>query len=112
MAGFACRRAHRADLSHVGGYDGHEADRKCLPTLVEFLTRDVYEDGSSRALGTLKIQVQEGVLRAVLTDREEGLVAFVTLDGLVACLDTLEGVLAGDKADWRVDKYAQAKRKK
>lgn len=75
-----------------------------LPSLAEFLSETVWEDGTARQTGTLMVFVEEGRWKGWLHDRDQGCSAFLsntTLSNLLACLDT---ALAGDEVEWRPDR--------
>lgn len=76
-----------------------------LPDLAEFLFCPVWpEDGSKRETGTVMIFVDDGRLKAVLTDRAQSLVAFLSVDQPLLLLDELNAQLGSDRLDWRVKK--------
>jgi len=71
------------------------------PSLWLFLTAVTYPEGDRRQTGTVLIFLDAGRLKACLSDRECGEVAFVshaTPDGL---LEAVEAGLAGGGLDWR-----------
>jgi hypothetical protein len=84
-----------------------------FPVLWSFLTQKTWEDGSARLTSTLLIFEQDGILKAMLKDKDAGLclwVAGATFEGLY---DALEGALSDPRADWRQDRQEpgqQAKR--
>jgi len=74
------------------------------PILWSYLTQMKWEDGSPRQTSSLLIFADDGVLKAMLRDREVGLclwVAGATVQGL---WDALEGALTDPRADWRADR--------
>lgn len=74
---------------------------KSCPTLWEFLACGVFEDGSSRKLGTLTVFVDGDGVKGCLNDREQGLTAFASAASLDGLLAVLERGLAEDRLDWR-----------
>lgn len=77
-----------------------------MPALWAHISCGSYPDGSVRQRSTLSVFVGDYGLQACLNDRDNGLVAFVTGDSLVAILDALEASLASDSLDWRVSRQA------
>ena len=85
---------------HFEDSEGHEA----YPELAEFLYRaKVGKD--YRKPGSFRLFVDGGVLKCCFTAPSEGQVGFVTVSSLVDLLDTLNGLLAEDKVDWREDTW-------
>lgn len=82
------------------------ADQSRWPVLVEFLASSSWPDGLPRRPGTLLLFVDEGRLKACLSDRDQELVLFVTAYGLVEALDGAEQALQDPKADWRKSRNA------
>lgn len=71
------------------------------PGLFEFITADCYGPGEPRVPGTVLVFVDSGLLKACLSDRDQGLVAFVSGASLQALLRAIEDGLRGDNLDWR-----------
>lgn len=88
-----------------------EDDAKKCPELVEFLTLTRYMDGSPRAVGTVRLLVEGGRLKACFNDNDTGRYGFVALDALQGLPGALERVLAGNKVDWRRSKEQTGRRK-
>lgn len=84
---------------------------KKLPGLVEFLTLATYEDGSARVPGTLTIFADGCWVKACLSDRDQGLVAFASSDSFTGLLEALELGLQGDTLEWRPQQQKGGKRK-
>lgn len=78
-----------------------EKDREKFPALVEFLSLTKYSDGSSRQPGTVMLFVDAGRLKACLNCKDEGLVAFVTLEGIGDAMARLERAITDGRCDWR-----------
>jgi hypothetical protein len=72
-----------------------------FPALVEFLHCEAWPDGSRRQTGTLLVFVDEGRLKACLSDRDQALVGFVTGESLEGLIRAVEEGLQGDHVDWR-----------
>lgn len=71
------------------------------PTLAEFLESTTFGDGSPRIVPTLTLFLEQGVLKACLNDREEGMIAFISAGSLTGLLEALEEALILDTLDWR-----------
>lgn len=77
---------------------------KLYPSLVEFLCRQTWEDGTSRTTGTVMLMVEGGLWKAWVHDRDSAHGTFVssgTLSGLLKTID--KGVETG-QMDWREDR--------
>jgi hypothetical protein len=79
--------------------------------LAEFLVSSSYPDGETRTPGTLILFIQEGHLKVLLSDRDQGLVAFVTACGLLDGLERADRGLREDSLDWRKARAAPPKKK-
>lgn len=89
--------------------DGAEA---LFPCLWAFLTATTWpEDGKSREPGSILLFTQEGALKIMLKDRDQGLVAFWTGASLQGLLEAVERDLDAGAGDWRRDRPAPAGRK-
>lgn len=96
----------RRDPDAVAGRAGMNgplglADAARFPALVEFLFCDEWPDGTPRRPGTLLCFGDEGKLKMCLSDRDQGLVCFVTAGGLSEGLDCVEQLLREGDGDWR-----------
>lgn len=85
-----------------GSFVHSSAEAGVEPTTHEFLCLERWPDGSSRRTGTLLLFVDQGMLKACVTDRDGGLVAFVSGNTLPGLLDALERGLSADTLDWRL----------
>ena len=83
---------------------GGEGDHKLYPALVEFLVVRRWEDKSERTPGTVLFFYEAGKLKACVSDKDAGLVAFTVLETLDGALEQLDGLLRADKLDWRQQK--------
>jgi len=93
------------------GADGGKPDRlfdedfySSYPALWEFLTESCYEGGGKRELGTVSLFKDGDVLKACLSDRDVGEVAFVSGSSFKAVLDAMEQGLCSGGLDWRGQK--------
>lgn len=87
-----------------------EAGWKKFPSVIEFLSTTEWGPNEPRLPGTVLLFVDEGRLKACLTDKDSGMVAFATLTALSSCLQELEALLGKDQLDWRKSKWEQARR--
>lgn len=71
------------------------------PCLWEHMAVQRYPDGSPRVLSTVTLFVDGGLVKACLNDRDQGLTAWASGNGLRAVLRALEAGLANDNLDWR-----------
>lgn len=78
-----------------------ESDSKKYPTLCEWLSAISYEDGGKRVPPSMTFFVDEGSLKVCLSDRDQGLVGFLTFTDLVGLWKALEERIAADDIDWR-----------
>lgn len=76
-------------------------DLQRFPALLEFLFAEQWPDGTSRKPGTLLLFADEGHVKGCLSDRDQGLVAFLTFDCLSTLLATAEDALRSEGVDWR-----------
>lgn len=81
------------------------------PLIVEFLGCAVWEeDGTERTTGTIQLFTDGGMWKAMLNDRAQSLVAFVTVLPGESLLAVLEKALAATGTDWRTARKFQAKK--
>lgn len=104
------RKVERNDSGGVGERALDEAFMADYPALHEYLTLD-WTEGQRRETSTLGISVDGGRWKCRLADRDNGLVTFISGDGLYAVLGALERALADGSADWREDQFAKPKTK-
>jgi len=93
------------------GVDGGKPDRlfdedfySSYPALWEFLTEPSYEGGGKRELGTVSIFKDGDCLKACLSDRDLGEVAFVSAVTFKGLLDALERGLSAGGLEWKTQK--------
>lgn len=79
------------------------------PAVWEYLTCTRFPDGSPRATSTLLVFVEDGAVKACISDRsqEPWCSLWVSGDGLDAVLEALEGHLQEGTGEWRVRKGVQ-----
>lgn len=77
---------------------------KSTPTLVEFLTQELWEGGDRRIAGTVTLMAEDGVWKCCLRDRDAGCYAFLSGKTPTDLLLNAEKALASDAVDWRVDR--------
>lgn len=97
-----------------GGDDSYGPDElsQLFPHVVEFLVETRYGDGSNRLPGSLSFFTEDGMLKACLNDKDQGLIVFVSGSGLQGCLLALERGLQQDSLEWRKAKDRGGKRRK
>jgi len=85
------------------------------PLLWGYLTQSVWEDGTPRATSSLLLFEQDGFLKLMLRDRENGLCLWVAAPNLSSAFAAVELALSDPTTEWRLDRQAgndQAKRVK
>lgn len=94
----------RPDTPVAGAGGGDFPDEKWktgLPTLVEYMTSEKWDDGKERELSSVAIKFQDGLVLAVLNDPEMRRGLYVTGDTVEKALKALERNASDPKADWR-----------
>lgn len=104
------RKRDRDDLEVGAGGLVDEEFKTFYPSLWEHLTADRFEDGATRKTSSLLVFSQDGRIKLMLKDKEEGEVAFLSATGVTSGLAALEEGLAAGKLDWRRDKEAPARK--
>lgn len=74
------------------------------PTVMEFLSLQAWEDGTSRLTGTMTLMSDQGTLKAALNDKDAGLSCFVSARSLTGLLEALEKGLGTGSLEWRESK--------
>jgi len=74
---------------------------KSLPALWEFLTVVQWEDGETRATGTVLFFSEEGRVKCCVNDRDGERSAFVTGGSWEGVIDAIEEGLVANCLDWR-----------
>jgi hypothetical protein len=75
--------------------------QKGYPALTEYLTVPQYPDGSPRALATLTLFREDGLWKACLNEKDQGLVLFVAEGRFNVLLEALELLLQEEHPPWR-----------
>lgn len=83
---------------------------KGYPTLWEFLTKTAWGKDEPRETGTLFLMLQDGLLKASLSDRDSDEVLWIAGQSLSDVLGAAEAALNDPGADWRVDRKAIERR--
>lgn len=97
------QRRRAADREQLASVPPPEADSLASKhaDLWEFLTCTEWPDGSKRSPGSVTIFLDSGRLKACLSDKDAGLVAFVTASGLLDTLRALNKAVNDAGTDWR-----------
>lgn len=85
--------------------------RAAYPELDEFLTKEVWEDGSDRESGAFMVVSDEGRLKIWLKDEDSGCSCWITGATLGELFDRACAALAGGDVDWRPLNGKQKRRK-
>lgn len=81
------------------------------PNIVEWIMETSYADGEVRTPGTLSIfRGSDGTIRACITDKDDGSIAFMTGRSVTELLDNLERSLDSGTTDWRQPRPTKGKR--
>ena len=107
---FLKRRETAKDKGRSAAVQLDETDAQLFPALVEFLTVDVWPDGTERRTGTVLLFLDQGRIKACLADRDQDVVLFTTVDALGTALEAVEDALRDPKGDWRPSKKDRARR--
>lgn len=75
------------------------------PLLFEHMTAVKWDDGTSRQTSSLTLFQQDGVVKAILKDKEAGLCLWVASPGVGTLFPVLEAALASSETEWRVDRH-------
>lgn len=96
------KKGQTAKTANGGSWDWKK-DRllKEFPTLCDYLSIERFDDGAPRETLTLLVFVEDGSLKVCASDREEGLVTFLTAGSLEALFAALEAGLCEGGLDWR-----------
>ncbi len=98
---FLKKRVPAADAVRAKALKVEAGDLKAYPALVDFLSAEEWPDGTERKPGTMLLFVDQGKAKVCLSDRDQGLVLFLTVDSLALILEACDDVLKSDEADWR-----------
>lgn len=93
------------DMSSLG------TQMQLYPALAEFLFRTVWEeDGTARVPGTVTLFGDGAWVKAVLSDKAQGLCAFTTLEAQEDILGEIDRAIVSTSTDWRPVKVWDKKR--
>ncbi len=105
------RRRVKPAADSAGGHPGVQLlDLDRCPALAEFLTAESWPDGAARKPGTVLIFFDDYRVKACLSDRDQGMVMFVTAEAISLVLNACEDALRAPEQDWRPSKSAQTRR--
>lgn len=109
--GFFERRVVRAlGRDDLPSYPAAGDDAGIYPALVEFLTRDRFEDNEIRVRGNLLVFVEGGRLKGCLTDKAQAMVGFVAVESLDVMLGAIDVAIRDSKVDWRKQRGTRGER--
>lgn len=80
---------------------------KLYPSLWDHLTQSAWDDGTKRETSSILIFASEGVLKAMLRDKDAGQCLWVASGTVAGLFAALEGGCTADDADWREDRGAK-----
>lgn len=100
--------------SSAGGDGGGSLEEcglsKRYPTVVAFISESKWEDGSVRERGKVTLFVEDGMVKAALTDPALGAVAFVSGRSFTSLMEAMEKGLTNDRLEWRRSKFARPRK--
>lgn len=106
----------KGEKRRVGGVSGSIIEPCALssrwPVLWSHLTQAAWEDGEVRETSNLLVFAQDGMLKAMVRDKEEGLCLWMAGGSLTELLDGVEAALCDPQAEWRVDRQAEGQKAK
>ena len=98
----------RVALDHLDAFEQHplllDIDAENFPALAEFLTATRWDNGDVRAPGTLTVFTDGPVWKVCLSDKDAGVVAFVTAESPDGVLLAANKGLETGSLDWRSQK--------
>jgi len=103
------RKRDREELESAGGGLSDVDFMAKWPTLWEHMTVERFDDGQPRKTSSLLVYTQDGRVKGMLKDKEEGEIAFLTAPSFFGLLESFEEGLREGKLDWRRDKEAPAR---
>lgn len=89
--------------------NGEDAFVKKHPTIITYMTDDVYEDGGARELSALSISIREGDVLIALNDKDLKQSMYTQAHTLQDALKLMEGALSEGNAQWRPWKAGKRK---
>lgn len=97
-------RRQAAEAAAPTGFAATDSRMSAItPTLVEWLTRTVWDDGAKRRTGTLMLLAEDGVWKVWMHDRDAAESAWVSGGSLEELLLAVEENLATGGGTWRKD---------
>jgi len=72
-----------------------------FPALLEYLTDREGQGGAVRQTATITLFAEDGMFKACLNDRQEGLSTWASGESVQDTIEALEGLLASGEAVWR-----------
>ena len=92
----------------AGIYPVDDAAEAMFPLLYQFLTAVTWpEDNTAREPGSILLFTEGSAFKAMLRDKDDPAVAFVTAGSLQALLEAIEAGLETQGLDWRRDKFSR-----
>jgi len=79
-------------------------DKADYPTIFGFLTETKYDDGKPRQTGSISIFTQLGVLKASISDKDNGQVAYVEALTLHELIELVERAICDDSTEWKASR--------
>lgn len=74
------------------------------PALWEYLTVDVFEDGTERQTSTLLLFAERGLIKGCLKDRSVNRALWASAATVTGLLEVLEEALSTESGDWRAER--------
>jgi hypothetical protein len=75
-----------------------------VPTLVAFVSQQLWDNGDKRVCGSFSVFYEQGCYKAWLNDKDGHRCAVLAAGSLPLLLVALEAGLMGDKLDWRQER--------
>lgn len=110
MASFVERTKKVVDAADASGGAVDEGTAKKYPNLVECFTARAVIEGRDQPRFKVSVFVQDGVFKVIVTDKVQGICCFVACERLEGLWKALEEALADEDYDWRLDRFAGAKK--
>jgi hypothetical protein len=74
------------------------------------MTADTYPEGGDRKTSSLSVFFDSGLLKLSMNDRDVNKSLYVTADGLLDALDSMEAALRDGSAVWRKNSWQNGKK--
>lgn len=99
------RKSDKPDHPGLPGGMPEDPTLKALhPNLWDHLYQTKWDDGSPRETSSMLFFAQDGMLKACIKDKANGLCLWVSARSMGALIDAVEAALADPGSDWRVDR--------